>query len=112
MRRAGDRVRDRFNLLERLSHRGERLIESFGELPNPFTAAQRLWVTVSIYLTVIGWAYAIGSLLSLLQDRAFRQALDLILIPMLILRNLSLFLKEKSVSGPKTGIFWLNKILL
>jgi len=42
----------------------------FGELPNPFTAAQRLWVTISIYLTVIGWAYAIGSLLSLLQDRA------------------------------------------
>ncbi|WP_214402957.1 potassium channel family protein [Pseudonocardia lacus] len=49
----------------------------FGELPHPFTAAQRLWVTVSIYLTVIGWAYAIGSLLSLLQDRAFRQALAL-----------------------------------
>jgi voltage-gated potassium channel len=49
----------------------------FGELPDPFTAAQRLWVTISIYLTVIGWAYAIGSLLSLLQDRAFRQALAL-----------------------------------
>ena len=49
----------------------------FGELPYPFTDAQRLWVTVSIYLTVIGWAYAIGSLLTLLQDRAFRQALAL-----------------------------------
>jgi voltage-gated potassium channel len=49
----------------------------FGELPHPFTAAQRLWVTASIYLTVIGWAYAIGSLLALLQDRAFRQALAL-----------------------------------
>ncbi|MCW0215456.1 MAG: potassium channel family protein [Pseudonocardia sp.] len=49
----------------------------FGELPNPFTASQRLWVTVSIYLTVVGWAYAIGSLLALLQDRAFRQALAL-----------------------------------
>ncbi|MCO1654014.1 potassium channel family protein [Pseudonocardia humida] len=49
----------------------------FGELPVPFTPAQRLWVTVSIYLTVIGWAYAIGSLLALLQDRAFRQALAL-----------------------------------
>ncbi len=36
-----------------------------------------MWVTVSIYLTVIGWAYAIGSLLALLQDRAFRQALAL-----------------------------------
>jgi voltage-gated potassium channel len=47
----------------------------FGELPHPFTAAQRLWVMVTIYLTVIGWAYALGSLLTLLQDRKFRQAL-------------------------------------
>ena len=36
-----------------------------------------MWVTISIYLTVIGWAYAIGSLLSLIQDRAFRNALAL-----------------------------------
>ena len=49
----------------------------FGELPYPFTDAQRLWVTGAIYLTVIGWAYAISALLSLLQDRAFRQALAL-----------------------------------
>ena len=49
----------------------------FGELPFPFTANQRMWVTISIYLTVIGWAYAIGSLLSLIQDRAFRNALAL-----------------------------------
>ena len=47
----------------------------FGELPYPFTNAQRLWVTVAIYLTVVGWAYAIGSLLSLLQDHGFRSAL-------------------------------------
>ncbi|CAA9423941.1 MAG: Potassium channel protein [uncultured Pseudonocardia sp.] len=49
----------------------------FGELPDPFTPAQRLWVTAAIYLTVIGWAYAIGSVLALLQDRAFREALAL-----------------------------------
>jgi voltage-gated potassium channel len=49
----------------------------FGELPHEFSDAQRLWVTVTIYLTVIGWAYAIGSLLALLQDRTFRQALAL-----------------------------------
>jgi voltage-gated potassium channel len=49
----------------------------FGEIPAPFTYNQRMWVTVSIYLTVIGWAYAIGSLLALLQDRAFRSALAL-----------------------------------
>ena len=49
----------------------------FGELPFAFTALQRLWVTASIYLTVVGWAYAIGTLLSLLQDRGFRTALAL-----------------------------------
>jgi voltage-gated potassium channel len=49
----------------------------YGEIPFPFTYSQRMWVTISIYLTVIGWAYAIGSLLALLQDRAFRHALAL-----------------------------------
>lgn len=49
----------------------------FGELPWPFTTQQRMWVTFSIYLSVIGWAYAIGSLLTLVQDRSFRQALAL-----------------------------------
>ena len=49
----------------------------FGEIPYEFTYNQRMWVTISIYLTVIGWAYAIGSLLGLGQDRAFRQALAL-----------------------------------
>ncbi|MCV2491520.1 NAD-binding protein [Geodermatophilus sp. YIM 151500] len=49
----------------------------FGEIPYPFTYNQRMWVTISIYLTVVGWAYAIGSLLALMQDRAFRQALAL-----------------------------------
>ena len=47
----------------------------FGELPVAFTAAQRMWVTLTIFLSVIGWAYAIGSLLSLMQDQAFRRAL-------------------------------------
>ncbi|HEX8508915.1 MAG TPA: NAD-binding protein [Propionibacteriaceae bacterium] len=49
----------------------------FGELPWPFTPAQRLWVTFAIFFSVIGWAYAIGSLLTLLQDRSFRQAVAL-----------------------------------
>jgi Trk K+ transport system NAD-binding subunit len=49
----------------------------FGELPHPFTAGQRLWVTFAIYLSVVGWAYAIGSMLTLLQDQSFRQALAL-----------------------------------
>jgi voltage-gated potassium channel len=47
----------------------------FGEIPHPFTTEQRMWVTLSIFLAVVGWAYAIGSLLSLMQDTAFRQAL-------------------------------------
>ena len=49
----------------------------FGEIPHAFTYAQRMWVLVAIYLTVIGWAYALGSLLALIQDKAFRQALRL-----------------------------------
>ncbi len=49
----------------------------FGEIPYPFTTAQRAWVIVSIYLSVIAWAYAIGSVLALLQDRGFREALSL-----------------------------------
>ena len=47
----------------------------FSELPWPFTAGQRLWVIFCIYLSVVGWAYALGSLLALIQDKSFRQAL-------------------------------------
>jgi voltage-gated potassium channel len=49
----------------------------FGEIPYAFTYNQRMWVTISIYLTVVGWAYAIGSLLALVQERSFRQAIAL-----------------------------------
>ena len=49
----------------------------FGEIPHAFTYNQRMWVTISIFLTVVGWAYAIGSLLALVQERSFRQALAL-----------------------------------
>jgi len=45
----------------------------YGEVPHPFTDGQRMWVVVSIYLGVIGWLYAIGTLISLLQDPAIRQ---------------------------------------
>ncbi|MDH3871434.1 MAG: NAD-binding protein [Gammaproteobacteria bacterium] len=45
----------------------------FGEVPYPFTDPQRLWTTVAIYLTVISWLYAIGSLFALFQDQAFRR---------------------------------------
>src|SRR5829696_2271577 len=49
----------------------------FGEIPHTFTYGQRMWVLVAIYLTVIGWAYSLGSLLTLIQDKAFREALRL-----------------------------------
>lgn len=41
----------------------------FGETPYEFTYPQRLWVGFCIYLTVIGWFYAIGSIISLVQDK-------------------------------------------
>jgi Trk K+ transport system NAD-binding subunit len=47
----------------------------FGEIPHTFTGAQRLWTIVTVYITVIAWLYAIGTLLTLLQDRAFQHAL-------------------------------------
>ena len=47
----------------------------FGEVPYPYSYAQRLWMTVSIYITVIGWAYALGSIFALSRHPAFRQAL-------------------------------------
>lgn len=43
----------------------------FGELPYPFTHAQKIWVSMSIYMTVIGWFYGIGGLITLLQDKLF-----------------------------------------
>ncbi len=41
----------------------------FGESPYDFTYPQKLWVGFCIYLTVIGWFYAIGSIISLVQDK-------------------------------------------
>ncbi len=47
----------------------------FGELPYPFTPAQRLWTTVCIYLSVLAWAYAFGQLFQLMRDSAFQTAI-------------------------------------
>lgn len=47
----------------------------FGEIPNAFSYGQRFWVTVCIYLTVIGWTYAILNILSLLKDDGLQRAL-------------------------------------
>lgn len=49
----------------------------FGEIPDALTTTQRAWVIIVIYASVIAWAYAFGTILSLLQERGFRQALKL-----------------------------------
>ncbi len=49
----------------------------FGESPYDFTYAQKLWVSFSIYLSVIGWFYAIGSIVALMQDKVLASQMDL-----------------------------------
>lgn len=46
----------------------------FGEIPYPFTDAQRLWAIVCLYTSVIAWLYAIGSIIGLVQNPHFLQA--------------------------------------
>jgi Trk K+ transport system NAD-binding subunit len=48
----------------------------FGELPQPFTAAQRMWTTVTIYLSVVGWVYAIGTILTLVQNNLLKRTIE------------------------------------
>ncbi|WP_428025169.1 potassium channel family protein [Arcobacter sp.] len=47
----------------------------FGETPYAFTYPQKLWVSFSIYLTVLGWFYGIGTLVSLVQDKLLLEEL-------------------------------------
>ncbi|NVZ09343.1 NAD-binding protein [Allochromatium humboldtianum] len=47
----------------------------FGELPNAFTDAQRIWVALSVFSTVAVWIYAIGNLITLLQDSTLQRAI-------------------------------------
>jgi voltage-gated potassium channel len=47
----------------------------FGEIPYPYSDAQRLWLTVTIYLTVIGWTYTLGAIFTLISDATFRSAI-------------------------------------
>lgn len=47
----------------------------FGELPYPFSDAQRLWLTFTIYLTVIAWTYTLGAIFTLISDTTFRSAI-------------------------------------
>ncbi|WP_313674596.1 NAD-binding protein [Mycolicibacterium sp.] len=48
----------------------------FTEAPYPFSYPQRIWMTLSIFMLVIGWAYAIGVLFALIQSEAFQDAVN------------------------------------
>jgi len=48
----------------------------FGEIPNAFTDAQRLWTIFCLYMGVISWLYAIGSIIRLAQNPHFLLALN------------------------------------
>jgi voltage-gated potassium channel len=48
----------------------------FGELPLGFSDAQRLWATVCLYMSVVAWVYAIGTIIRLVQNPHFTLALD------------------------------------
>ncbi len=45
-----------------------------GEIPYPLTEAQRLWTIAIIYMTVISWFYALGTIIALFQDKNFQAA--------------------------------------
>ncbi len=47
----------------------------FGEIPVEFSNAQRVWAMVCLYISVITWLYAIGSIIHLLQNPFFVRAL-------------------------------------
>lgn len=48
----------------------------FGEIPNQFTDTQRLWTIFCLYMGVVSWLYAIGSIIRLVQNPHFLMALN------------------------------------
>jgi len=48
----------------------------FGEIPNAFTDTQRLWTIFCLYMGVIAWLYAIGSIIRLVQNPHFLMAMN------------------------------------
>ncbi|WP_134772117.1 potassium channel protein [Ornithinimicrobium flavum] len=49
----------------------------YGEVPHAFSYAQRIWVTLTIYASVIAWSYSLAALLGLASDHTFRQSIAL-----------------------------------
>lgn len=48
----------------------------FGEIPSAFTDEQRLWAIVCLYMGVIAWLYAVGSIIHLLKNPHFILAVN------------------------------------
>ncbi len=46
----------------------------FGEVPHPYSSAQRMWMTFTIYVSVSAWSYSLFNVIALLQDRGFQNA--------------------------------------
>jgi len=49
----------------------------FGEIPYAFSYAQRIIVFLTIYSTVPAWIYALGSIIALLQEKTFTNAIKM-----------------------------------
>jgi Trk K+ transport system NAD-binding subunit len=58
----------------------------FGEIPYAFSDQQRLWIVFCIYMSVIGWAYTLGTVFALLADRNLQQAIALMRFRRSVLR--------------------------
>jgi len=48
----------------------------FGEYPLVFSNAQRFWAIICLYVSVVTWFYAVGSIIRLLQNPFFVRALS------------------------------------
>ncbi|WP_428355982.1 NAD-binding protein [Methyloprofundus sp.] len=48
----------------------------FGEIPFAFSNAQRLWAIACLYVSVVTWFYALGSIVRLFQNVFFKRAVD------------------------------------
>lgn len=46
----------------------------FGEIPQAFSDPQRMWATVCLYMSVVSWIYAIGSIIRVVQNPHFTLA--------------------------------------
>ncbi len=46
----------------------------FGEIPEEFSDAQRMWAIFCLFVTVVTWLYSIGAIIRLLQNRFFQLA--------------------------------------